>query len=100
MPSTPEAIEIIIQNNILFSPAKASNAGWVAVSWLEMSQNSIRYNWARKEVDEKLIQIMSDIHSSCVKYWKREDWSIDYIAWANIAWFVKVANAMLAQWVV
>jgi len=100
MPSTPEAINIIVKNNLLFSPAKASNAGWVAVSWLEMSQNSLRYNWTKKEVDAKLIQIMSEIHSSCAKYWKKENWEIDYIAGANIAWFVKVADAMLAQGVV
>jgi glutamate dehydrogenase (NADP+) len=100
MPSTPEAINIYLKNKILFSPAKASNAWWVAVSGLEMSQNSLRYNWTREEVDTKLIQIMSDIHSSCVKYWTLKDWSIDYIAWANIAWFVKVADAMLAQGVV
>jgi glutamate dehydrogenase (NADP+) len=68
MPSTPTAVNIFIENEILFSPAKASNAWWVAVSGLEMSQNSIRYNWTRKEVDNKLIQIMSDIHSSCVKF--------------------------------
>jgi len=100
MPSTPQAINIYIENKILFSPAKASNAGWVAVSGLEMSQNSLRYNWSREEVDAKLIQIMSDIHSSCVKYWIQKDWSINYISWANIAWFVKVADAMLAQGVV
>jgi len=100
MPSTPEAINIFVEKKILFSPAKASNAGWVAVSGLEMSQNSLRYSWTREEVDHKLIQIMSDIHSSCVKYWTQKDWSIDYIKWANIAWFVKVADAMLAQGVV
>lgn len=100
MPSTPKAIHIMIQNNILFSPAKASNAWWVAVSGLEMSQNSMRYNWSREEVDNKLIKIMEEIHSSCSKYGKKENWEIDYIAWANIAGFVKVADAMLAQWVV
>ena len=100
MPSTPDAINIIKENDLLFSPAKASNAGWVAVSWLEMSQNSLRYNWTREEVDEKLKNIMSEIHSSCSKYWKKENWNIDYIAWANIAGFVKVADAMLVQGVV
>ena len=95
-----EAINIFIENKILFSPAKASNAGWVAVSGLEMSQNSLRYSWTKEEVDHKLIQIMEDIHSSCVKYWTQENWEIDYIAWANIAGFVKVADAMLAQGVV
>jgi len=100
MPSTPEAIDIFKQNKILFSPAKASNAGWVAVSGLEMSQNSMRYNWTRKEVDEKLKNIMQEIHNSCLKYGKKENWEIDYITWANIAGFVKVADAMLAQGVV
>ncbi|MDQ7008974.1 MAG: NADP-specific glutamate dehydrogenase [Candidatus Gracilibacteria bacterium] len=100
MPSTPKAIEIIKNNNILFSPAKASNAGGVAVSGLEMSQNSLRYNWTREEVDNKLIQIMEDIHNSCVKYGKKENGEIDYISGANIAGFVKVADAMLAQGVV
>ena len=100
MPSSPEAINIFKENKILFSPAKASNAGWVAVSGLEMSQNSIRYNWTKKEVDEKLKEIMKGIHNSCVKYGKKENWEVDYIAWANIAGFVKVADAMLAQWVV
>ncbi len=100
MPSSPEAVNIFTENKILFSPAKASNAGWVAVSWLEMSQNSMRYSWDRSEVDNKLIQIMSDIHSSCAKYWTQKTWEINYIKWANIAWFVKVADAMLAQGVV
>jgi len=100
MPSTPEAVHIFKENKILFSPAKASNAGWVAVSGLEMSQNSLRHNWTREEVDKKLQDIMKNIHDTCVRYWKKQDSSIDYIAWANIAGFVKVADAMLAQWVV
>jgi glutamate dehydrogenase (NADP+) len=100
MPSTPEAIEVFQQADILYSPGKASNAGGVAVSGLEMSQNSLRYNWTREEVDAKLHQIMNDIHASCVKYGTREDGSVDYVQGANIAGFVKVADAMLDQGVV
>jgi len=102
MPSTPWAINIFLENNILYAPWKASNAGWVAVSGLEMSQNSFRYNWTKEEVDNKLKEIMKGIHDTCVKYWKEEDKGdyINYMKWANIAWFVKVADAMLAQWVV
>lgn len=100
MSSTPEAIIIFKNNNTLFAPGKASNAGWVAVSGLEMSQNSLRYNWTKEEVDNKLIDIMNKIHLSCIKYGTNKDWSINYIKWANIAWFVKVADAMLAQGVV
>ncbi len=100
MPSTPEAIHEFIKANILFAPGKASNAGGVATSGLEMSQNSLRLSWTRKEVDEKLKQIMEDIHDSCVEYGKQEDGSVDYIKGANIAGFVKVADAMLAQGVV
>ncbi|MFD2566941.1 NADP-specific glutamate dehydrogenase [Pseudotenacibaculum haliotis] len=100
MPSTPEAIEAFHANGILFAPGKASNAGGVAVSGLEMSQNSLRYNWTREEVDAKLKQIMADIHASCAKYGTNDDGSIDYVRGANIAGFVKVADAMLAQGVV
>ncbi len=96
MPSTPEAIHIFHAAKVLFAPGKASNAGGVAVSGLEMSQNSLRYNWRRDEVDAKLMQIMSDIHSSCVEYGRNGDY-IDYVKGANIAGFVKVANAMLDQ---
>ena len=100
MPSTPDAIEVYQNAKILYSPGKASNAGGVAVSGLEMSQNSLRYNWTREEVDAKLHQIMSDIHASCVKYGTRKDGSIDYVQGANIAGFVKLADAMLDQGVV
>jgi len=100
MPSTPEAIHHFQANGVLFAPGKASNAGGVAVSGLEMSQNSLRFNWTREEVDAKLKQIMADIHASCSKYGTKEDGSIDYVTGANIAGFVKVADAMLAQGVV
>ncbi len=100
MPSTPEAIHEFQKGKILFAPGKASNAGGVATSGLEMSQNSLRLSWTRKEVDDKLKDIMEDIHDSCVKYGENEDGSIDYIKGANIAGFVKVADAMLAQGIV
>ena len=101
MPSTPEAIQEFQKGKILFAPGKASNAGGVATSGLEMSQNSLRLSWSRKEVDDKLKDIMEDIHDSCVAIWRRMyDGSIDYIKGANIAGFVKVADAMLAQGVV
>ena len=100
MPSTPEAIHEFQKAKILFAPGKASNAGGVATSGLEMSQNSLRLSWSRKEVDDRLKDIMEDIHDSCVKYGKNEDGSVDYIRGANIAGFVKVADAMLAQGVV
>jgi len=100
MPSTPEAIHEFQKAKILFAPGKASNAGGVATSGLEMSQNSLRLSWSRKEVDERLKDIMEDIHDSCVEYGKNDDDSIDYIRGANIAGFVKVADAMLAQGVV
>ncbi len=97
MPSTPEAIEAFHGAKVLFSPGKASNAGGVATSGLEMSQNSLRFNWTAEEVDQKLQRIMSDIHSSCVKYGTQPDGYVDYVKGANIAGFVKVADAMLAQ---
>ena len=100
MPSTPEAIHEFQKAKILFAPGKASNAGGVATSGLEMSQNSLRLSWSRKEVDERLKDIMEDIHDSCVEYGQNDDGSIDYIKGANIAGFVKVADAMLAQGVV
>ena len=100
MPSTPEAIHEFQKAKIFFAPGKASNAGGVATSGLEMSQNSLRLSWSRKEVDTRLKDIMEDIHDSCVKYGKNDDGSIDYIKGANIAGFVKVADAMLAQGVV
>ncbi|MCO4823099.1 MAG: NADP-specific glutamate dehydrogenase [Flavobacteriaceae bacterium] len=100
MPSTPEAIEAFHTAQILFAPGKASNAGGVATSGLEMSQNSLRYNWTREEVDTKLKQIMNDIHTSCVKYGTDANGYVDYVKGANIAGFVKVADAMLDQGVV
>ncbi|MFV8225239.1 NADP-specific glutamate dehydrogenase [Christiangramia aquimixticola] len=100
MPCTPEAIEVFQKEKILFSPGKASNAGGVATSGLEMSQNSMRYNWTAEEVDNKLHEIMNNIHEQCVEYGKTEDGYIDYVKGANIAGFVKVADAMLAQGVV
>ena len=100
MPSTPEAIYEFQKAKILFAPGKASNAGGVATSGLEMSQNSLRLSWTREEVDEKLKQIMKDIHESCVAFGKNEDGTVDYIKGANIAGFVKVADAMLAQGIV
>lgn len=95
MPTTPKAIKIFQQNDVLFAPGKAANAGGVATSGLEMSQNSLRMNWSREEVDEKLQGIMSDIHQQCVKFGKTENGKIDYVKGANIAGFVKVADAML-----
>ncbi|WP_418602194.1 NADP-specific glutamate dehydrogenase [Hwangdonia sp.] len=100
MPSTKEAITAFHKAKILFAPGKASNAGGVATSGLEMTQNSLRFNWTREEVDSKLKEIMCNIHDSCIKYGKEEDGYIDYVKGANIAGFVKVADAMLAQGVV
>ena len=100
MPSTPGAVHEFTKSKILFAPGKASNAGGVATSGLEMSQNSLRISWSRQEVDSRLKDIMEDIHDSCVEYGENEDGSIDYIKGANIAGFVKVADAMLAQGVI
>ncbi len=100
MPSTPEAIHAFHEAKILFAPGKASNAGGVATSGLEMSQNSLRISWTREEVDERLKSIMNDIHESCVTYGKDETGYCNYVKGANIAGFVKVADAMLAQGVV
>jgi glutamate dehydrogenase/leucine dehydrogenase len=99
MPSTPEAIEVYTKAKILYGPGKAANAGGVAVSGLEMSQNSLRLSWTREEVDNRLKQIMKDIHETCVKYGTDGDY-IDHVKGANIGGFVKVADAMLAQGVV
>ena len=99
MPCTPEAIKAFKSNQILYAPGKASNAGGVAVSGLEMAQNSLRYTWSRDYVDGKLKEIMSEIHSSCLEYGKEKN-HIDYLKGANIAGFIKVADAMLAQGVV
>ena len=100
MPCSPEAIAVFANKKILFSPGKASNAGGVATSGLEMSQNSLRYNWKREEVDKKLNEIMLYIHEQCVEYGIQEDGYIDYVKGANIAGFVKVADAMLDQGIV
>ena len=97
MPSTPEAIEVFDHARVMFSPGKASNAGGVATSGLEMSQNSLRLSWSAEEVDGKLHGIMVSIHEACVKYGKREDGTIDYVKGANIAGFVKVADSMIDQ---
>ena len=99
MPSTNDAINLFVKNKILYAPGKASNAGGVAVSGLEMAQNSLRYNWSRKEVDERLQSIMKSIHESCLEYGEEKSY-INYVKGANIAGFVKVADAMLAQGVV
>ena len=100
MPSTPEAIHAFHEAKILFAPGKASNAGGVATSGLEMSQNSLRISWTREEVDKRLKGIMADIHDSCVEYGKESDGYCNYVKGANIAGFVKVADAMLAQGVI
>lgn len=100
MPTTPDALEYFQKNKVMFSPGKASNAGGVATSGLEMSQNSLRIEWTADEVDRILKKIMTDIHSSCVKYGTEPDGYVDYVKGANIAGFVKVADAMLAQGVV
>ena len=97
MPSTPEAMHEFQNAKILFAPGKASNAGGVATSGLEMSQNSLRISWSREEVDDRLKGIMEDIHNSCIEYGKEEDGYCNYVKGANIAGFVKVADAMLAQ---
>tara|TARA_R110002050_G_scaffold536_11_gene3859 strand:+ start:2119 stop:3462 length:1344 start_codon:yes stop_codon:yes gene_type:complete len=100
MPSTPEAIHAFHEARVLFAPGKASNAGGVATSGLEMSQNSLRISWTREEVDERLQKIMKDIHDSCIEYGMDDDGYCNYVKGANIAGFVKVADAMLAQGVI
>jgi glutamate dehydrogenase (NADP+) len=100
MPSTIAAVDAFEQAGVLYAPGKASNAGGVAVSGLEMSQNAIRMNWTPGEVDSRLHAIMQSIHEACVRYGTRADGSIDYLDGANIAGFVKVADAMLDQGVV
>jgi len=100
MPSTPEAIEVYQNAKILYGPGKAANAGGVATSGLEMSQNSMRMSWSREEVDTRLHNIMIDIHANCVKWGKDDSGYIDYVKGANIGGFVKVADAMIAQGVV
>ena len=95
MPCTPEAVELFLENKILFAPGKAANAGGVATSGLEMSQNAMKLNWSAEEVDKKLHEIMKNIHASCVKYGKESDGFVNYVKGANIAGFLKVANAMM-----
>jgi glutamate dehydrogenase (NADP+) len=100
MPSTPEAVEVFLDNKVLFGPGKAVNAGGVATSGLEMSQNSMKINWSAKEVDDRLHNIMIDIHNACVQNGTDEDGFINYVKGANIAGFLKVANAMLDEGIV
>ncbi len=100
MPSTPEAVHIFHGNKILFGPGKAANAGGVAVSGLEMAQNSMRMKWSREEVDQKLQSIMKNIHVACAKYGTQENGYINYVKGANLSGFIKVANAMISQGIV
>jgi len=100
MPSTLDAVRVFEGNGVLYAPGKASNAGGVATSGLEMSQNAMRLSWSREEVDARLLQIMRDIHSACLQYGRRSDGTLSYVDGANLAGFVKVADAMLAQGVV
>ena len=100
MPCTPEAVEVFQANKLLYCPGKASNAGGVAVSGLEMSQNSERLKWTRGEVDQRLHDIMDNIHENCVKYGTEADGYVNYVKGANVAGFIKVANAMMAQGIV
>jgi len=97
MPSTPEAVEVFLKNKILYAPGKAANAGGVSVSGLEMTQNSIKLSWTKEEVDAKLKEIMFNIHEACVKYGTEADGYVNYVNGANIAGFMKVAKAMMAQ---
>ena len=97
MPTTPEGVRVFQKAKILYAPGKAANAGGVSTSGLEMSQNSMRLGWSREEVDKKLHGIMVSIHENCVKYGKEQDKYINYVNGANIAGFVKVADAMLDQ---
>ena len=100
MPCTPEAVELFLEGKILFAPGKAVNAGGVATSGLEMSQNAMKLTWPIKEVDDRLHQIMQSIHQSCVKYGKGKDGYVNYVKGANVAGFLKVANSMLDQGVI
>ena len=97
MPTTIEAAKAFEAAGVLYAPGKASNAGGVATSGLEMSQNAARISWPREEVDARLLQIMQGIHAACLKHGQRADGSVSYINGANVAGFVKVADAMLAQ---
>jgi glutamate dehydrogenase/leucine dehydrogenase len=100
MPSTPAAVTLFLEKKILYGPGKAANAGGVAVSGLEMTQNSMRLNWTREEVDTRLQMIMKEIHATCEKYGRKENGFINYVEGANIGGFIKVADAMLDQGVV
>jgi glutamate dehydrogenase (NADP+) len=100
MPCTPEAIDLFLQHKILFAPGKAVNAGGVSVSGLEMTQNAIHLNWTAKEVDAQLHQIMKKIHEQCIKYGRENDGYVNYLKGANVAGFMKVAKAMLAQGII
>ncbi len=100
MPCTPEAVEIFMENKLLFAPGKAANAGGVATSGLEMTQNSMKLSWSREEVDSRLHEIMRNIHESCVKYGKDSSGYVNYVKGANIAGFLKVADAMVEQGVI
>ena len=100
MPSTADAVHVLQNAGVLYGPGKASNAGGVATSGLEMSQNAVRLSWPRVEVDQRLQNIMKGIHEMCLAYGQRADGTVDYVDGANIAGFVKVAEAMLAQGVV
>ncbi len=100
MPCTPEAMEIFLKAKILYAPGKASNAGGVATSGLEQTQNAMKLNWTAEEVEEKLRQIMINIHEACVKYGKEEDGYVNYVKGANVAGFIKVADAMIDQGVI
>lgn len=97
MPTTPDGIRVLEENNVMYAPGKAANAGGVATSGLEMSQNSIRLSWTRDEVEKKLRMIMQSIHEQCKMYGKKPDGTIDYVKGANLAGFVRVADAMLAE---
>ena len=97
MPSTPEAINTFLAAKILYAPGKAANAGGVSTSGLEMTQNAMHLGWSAEEVDQKLKGIMKSIHEQCVKYGKQEDGTINYVKGANVAGFMKVAKAMMAQ---
>src|SRR5690606_4851198 len=100
MPCTHEAIEVFQKAKVLYGPGKAANGGGVSTSGLEMSQNALKLSWDREKIDGKLVTIMEDIHQSCVTFGRQDDGFVDYVKGANIAGFVKVADAMLAQGVV
>ena len=100
MPSTPEAVDAFLNAKILYAPGKASNAGGVSVSGLEMTQNAQKLGWSTEEVDNRLHQIMENIHEQCCKYGKQPDGFVNYVKGANIAGFMKVARAIIAQGII